>query len=81
MSKERGRGSETNGFRGLEVDHQLELLRPLYREPKEAREEAATSNDELTRLVWIEIAKGFERLAEQPSRDTVCGVERVKPKK
>lgn len=37
----------------------------LFRERgKEAREKAAATTNELTRLVWLEIAKGFERLAE-----------------
>jgi len=54
----------------------------LYREKaKEAREKAAASSNEFTRLVWLEIAKGFERLAEQPARDPVWRVERTKPKK
>ncbi len=51
----------------------------LYRErAKEAREKAAASSDEFTHLIWIEIAKGFERLAEQPPRDSVWKVERKK---
>lgn len=54
----------------------------LFRERgKEAREKAAATTNELTRLVWLEIAKGFERLAEQPARDPVWRVEREKPKK
>ena len=48
---------------------------------KEAREKAEAAGDETTRRTWLEIAKGFERLAEQPSRDPVWRVERVKPKK
>ncbi|HEV2550710.1 MAG TPA: hypothetical protein VGU20_25585 [Stellaceae bacterium] len=54
----------------------------LYRQrAKEARGKAATASDELSRLVWLEIAKGFEKLAEQPERDPVWRVERVSPKK
>jgi hypothetical protein len=51
----------------------------VYREKaKEAREKAAASSNDLTRLVLLEIAKGFERLAEQPPRDPVWKVERKK---
>jgi hypothetical protein len=46
---------------------------------KEAREKAETAADETSRRTWLEIAKGFERLAEQPER--VWRVERVKPRK
>jgi hypothetical protein len=54
----------------------------LYRQrAKEAREKARATRDELSRLVWLEIAKGFEELAEQPERDRVWRVERVNPKK
>jgi hypothetical protein len=54
----------------------------LYRQrAKEAREKAAATADELSRLVWLEIAKGFEKLAEQPERDPVWRVERASPKK
>ncbi len=53
-----------------------------YRErAKEAREKAETASDEASRRTWLEIAKGFERLAEQPEREPVWRVERVKPKK
>jgi len=53
----------------------------LYRErAKKAREKAAAASDKLSRQTWLEIAKGFERLAEQPPRDPVWRVERVKPK-
>ncbi len=53
-----------------------------YRErAKEAREKAETASDEISRRTWLEIAKGFERLAEQPEREPVWRVERVKPKK
>lgn len=53
-----------------------------YRErAKEAREKAETAGDETSRRTWLEIAKGFERLAEQPEREPVWRVERVKPKK
>ena len=48
---------------------------------KEAREKAEAASDETSRQTWLEIAKGFERLAEQPPRDPVWRVERVKPKK
>ena len=48
---------------------------------KEAREKAAAADDELSRRAWLDIAKGFEQLAEQPDRDPVWRVERVKPKK
>jgi hypothetical protein len=51
----------------------------LFRErAKDAREKAAATTNELTKLVWLEIAKGFERLAEQPARDPVWKVERKK---
>ena len=54
----------------------------LYRErAKKAREKAAAASDKLSRQTWLEIAKGFERLAEQPPRDPVWRVERVKPKR
>jgi uncharacterized alpha-E superfamily protein len=54
----------------------------LYRQrAQEAREKAAAVRDDLSRLVWLEIAKGFEKLAEQPERDPVWRVEQVKPKK
>ena len=54
----------------------------LYRQrAKEAREKAHATPDELSRRVWLEIAKGFEKLAEQPERDPVWRVERVNPKK
>jgi hypothetical protein len=53
-----------------------------YRErAKEAREKAASASDKTSRKTWLEIAKGFERLAEQPPRDPVWRVERVKRKK
>jgi hypothetical protein len=40
-----------------------------YRErAKEAREKAELATDETSRRTWLEIAKGFERLAEQPER-------------
>ena len=53
-----------------------------YRErAKEAREKAEASSDQDIRRTWLEIAKGFEWLAEQPARDPVWRVERVKPKK
>jgi len=52
-----------------------------YRErAKEARQKAETASDETSRRTWIEIAKGFERLADQPPRDPVWRVERVKRK-
>lgn len=51
-----------------------------YRErAKEAREKAEVATDETSRRTWLEIAKGFERLAEQPER--VWRVERANPKK
>jgi hypothetical protein len=54
----------------------------LYRQrAKEAREKAATARNELSRLVWLEIAKGFEKLAEDPERDPIWRVEQVSPKK
>ena len=41
-----------------------------YRErAKKAREKAETAIDETSRRTWFEIAKAFERLAEQPPRD------------
>jgi hypothetical protein len=53
-----------------------------YRErAKEARRKAAATNDELSRRVWLDIAKGFDQLVEQPERDRVWRVERVKLKK
>ena len=53
-----------------------------YRErAKKAREKAAASSNELSRRTWFEIPKGFERLAEQPAKDPVWRVERVKPRK
>jgi hypothetical protein len=48
---------------------------------KEAREKAATANDENVRRIWLDIAKGFEWLAERPGKEPVWHVERVKPKK
>jgi hypothetical protein len=54
----------------------------LYRQrANEARERAAATSDELSRQTWLEIAKGFERLAEKPAKDPVWRVERAKPKK
>jgi hypothetical protein len=54
----------------------------LYRQrAKEAREKAAATNDDLSRRNWPDIAKRFERLAEQPPQEPVWRVERVKPKK
>ena len=54
----------------------------LYRErATKAREKAEAASDETTRRTWLEIAKGFERLAEQPEREPVWRVERVKRKK
>jgi hypothetical protein len=51
-----------------------------YRErAKESREKAEVAMDETSRRTWLEIAKGFERLAEQPER--VWRVEPVPPKK
>ena len=53
----------------------------LYRQrAKEAREKAAATSDDLRRLVWLEIAKGFERLADAPGK-TPWHVERVENKK
>jgi hypothetical protein len=54
----------------------------LYRQrAKDAREKAAATGDELSRLVWLEIAKGFEKLADQPERDAVWRIERANPSK
>jgi hypothetical protein len=54
----------------------------LYRQrAKEAREKAAATSDDLSRRNWLDIAKRLERLAEQPPRDPVWRVERVRPKK
>jgi hypothetical protein len=51
----------------------------LYRQrAKEAREKAAATSDDLS--VWLEIAKGFERLADAPGK-TPWHVERVENKK
>jgi hypothetical protein len=45
----------------------------LYRQrAKEAREKAAATSDDLSRLVWLEIAKGFERLP-----DVIDGGDRI----
>jgi hypothetical protein len=44
-----------------------------YRErAKEARGKAGTASDETSRRTWLEVAKGFEKLAEQPPRDPVA---------
>jgi hypothetical protein len=43
-----------------------------WQRAKEAREKAAATTDGTDRQTWLEIAKGFERLAEQPS-ETLCG--------
>jgi hypothetical protein len=53
----------------------------LRQRAKEARDKAAATTDELSRLVLLEIAKGFDDLAEEPPRDPVWRVERAKPKK
>jgi hypothetical protein len=51
----------------------------LYREKaKEGRQKAAATSNDLTRLVWREIAKGFERLADMPPPDSVWKVDRKK---
>ena len=53
-----------------------------YRErAKEAREKAEAASNETSRRTWLDIAKGFEWLAEQPEREPVWRVERAKPKK
>ena len=53
----------------------------LYRQRAiEAREKAAATGDALNRLVWLEVAKGFETLAEQSNRDPVWRVEKKKPR-
>ena len=53
----------------------------LYRErAQKAREKAEAAEDETSRRTWLEIAKGFEQLADQPGK-TPWHVERVKPKK
>ena len=41
---------------------------------------AAATSDDLSRLVWLEIASGFERLADMPGK-TPWHVERVEKKK
>jgi hypothetical protein len=52
-----------------------------YRErAKEAREKAAAATHETSRQRWLEIANGYEQLAEVPGK-TPWHVERVKPKK
>jgi hypothetical protein len=52
----------------------------LYRErAKQAREKADATSDDFSRLVWLEIAKGFEQLAV-PGK-TPWHVERVERKK
>jgi hypothetical protein len=54
----------------------------LFRErAKEARERAAATSDDLSRRNWLDIAKRFERLAEQPPQEPVWRVERVKSTK
>jgi hypothetical protein len=52
----------------------------LRQRAKEAREKAAATTDDLSRLVWFEIAKGFERLADAPGKEP-WHVERVERKK
>jgi bacterioferritin (cytochrome b1) len=52
----------------------------LYRDrAKEAREKAAVAKDETTRQLLLEIAKGFERLADL-LEETPWHVERVERK-
>jgi hypothetical protein len=53
----------------------------LFRDrAKEAREKAATAKDETTRRTWLEIAKGFDRLADVPGK-TPWHVEKVERKR
>jgi hypothetical protein len=47
---------------------------------KQAREKAEAAEDEASRRTWLEIAKGFERLAEVPGK-TPWHVEKVERKK
>jgi hypothetical protein len=52
-----------------------------YRErAKQARERAATASDERSRRTWLEIAKGFERLADVPAKEP-WRVGKAEPKK
>jgi hypothetical protein len=55
----------------------------LYRQTaKEAGQKAAATSDDLRRLVWLEIAKGFERLADVPGKTVArgaSGAEEVAP--
>jgi hypothetical protein len=53
----------------------------LFRErAKEAREKAEAAHDETGRRTWLEIANGFEHLADQPGK-TPWHIERVERKK
>jgi hypothetical protein len=53
-----------------------------YRErAKEARQNAAATSDETIRRTWLDVAKGFEQLADLPARDPVWRVERVEKEK
>ena len=53
----------------------------LFRDrAKEAREKAAAAADETSRQIWLDIAKGFQRLAEVPGK-TPWHVEKVERKK
>jgi hypothetical protein len=57
------------------------ITNQLYRErAKEAREKAAAASDETSRQRWMEIARGYEQLAEVPGK-TPWHVERVDKKK
>ena len=46
----------------------------------EAREKARTATDETNRQRWLEIARGYERLADAPGK-TPWHVEKVERKK
>jgi hypothetical protein len=53
----------------------------LYRQrAKQAREKAEAAT-EARRQSWLEIARAFERLANQPEREPVWRLERVTLKK
>jgi hypothetical protein len=53
----------------------------LYRQrAKEGREKAEAAHDETSRRTWLEIASGFEHLADQPGK-TPWHIECVERKK
>jgi hypothetical protein len=57
------------------------IIEHLYRDrAKEARENAEATADETSRQKWLEIARGYEQLAEVPGK-TPWHVERAERKK